>query len=125
MTLAILFPVTAIVVAGYVVLYFSTQAQGRVQTFGKVLSYWVFFLAAVLLVGGLSAPFFGGRPFGMHMMSGDRELIGPGHMRGGGAAPMLDRAMRGESDMSGPGAPAPPAPVAPEALPEMPESPPS
>ncbi len=42
-----LFPATMLTVFGYIVLYFSTKADGAVKAFGKILAIWVFVLAAI------------------------------------------------------------------------------
>jgi hypothetical protein len=45
-------PATAWVVAGYVVLYISSRADGGMRTAGRVLSLWLFFIALLIpLVG--------------------------------------------------------------------------
>ena len=46
------FPATFWAVIGYLVLWSSTKAEGSVQTFGRGLAAWVFFLAALILIGG-------------------------------------------------------------------------
>lgn len=68
--IAILLPITLLVVLGYFVLLSSANAAGRVQTFGKYLSIWIFALAALVVIGIATAPVFGGRPYGMDMMRG-------------------------------------------------------
>lgn len=90
MIFGVLLLATMLVVAGYIVLCYSTQAQGQLQTFGKYLSYWVFLLAAVVIIGSLSAPYFGGRPFGMRMMGEHMGGYGPGTMMGRSMPQMHD-----------------------------------
>lgn len=54
-----LIPGTIFVVVGYFVLFASTWAQGAVQRFGQYLAIWIFFLAAVLVLGALLASILG------------------------------------------------------------------
>lgn len=41
-------PATFWLVIGYFVLFSSTKAEGRVKTFGQILSIWIFVIAAML-----------------------------------------------------------------------------
>jgi hypothetical protein len=40
-----LIPATFWATIGYFVLFSSTKAEGTIQKIGKILSYWIFFLA--------------------------------------------------------------------------------
>lgn len=46
-------PATFWLVIGYVVLFLSSKADGRIQTFGRALAIWIFMIAAFILVMGL------------------------------------------------------------------------
>ncbi|TAL04670.1 MAG: hypothetical protein EPO08_00575 [Rhodospirillaceae bacterium] len=59
---------TAILVAGYVTLYFAMASQGKMRTFGKILAGWAFLLAALLAIAAVACPAFGVRPYGMMSM---------------------------------------------------------
>jgi len=50
-----LIPTTFLVVVGYFLIYTSTRAEGRLKRFGKYLGVWVFFLAGMVILGGLLA----------------------------------------------------------------------
>lgn len=41
-----LMPATVFLALGYLVLYGATHSEGGFQTFGKILSVWIFILAA-------------------------------------------------------------------------------
>jgi hypothetical protein len=45
-----LLPATIWAVIGYFVLFSSTRAEGRVQTFGHWLAIWIFFIAVMIPV---------------------------------------------------------------------------
>ena len=117
---AILFPATAIAVAGYVVLYFAGRSDGGMKTFGRLLGGWTLLMAALLVVGVATKPLFGGRAFGVgptqeermkHRMEMRQKMMG-GMMREGGMRPgmMRDGAM-------------PPTPALPDSAATPPESP--
>ena len=59
---------TAVAVIGFFVLFAAGKADGLLRTIGNVLGIWLFILAILALVGGATAPMFGGRPFGFPMM---------------------------------------------------------
>jgi hypothetical protein len=116
MYFVLIFPITGLLVAGYVTHYCASGSQGGMRTFGKILSGWVFLLAAILIVGLVSAPMFGGRPFGITphrhhgwgpggpgMMNGEGPDAGPG-------GPTEPGAMNGPPPEA---APPPPPPAAP------------
>ena len=46
-------PATFWLVIGYFVLFSSTKADGRVQTFGQILAIWTFIIAALLPIVAL------------------------------------------------------------------------
>lgn len=48
-----LIPATFWLVIGYVVLFLSSKADGRLRTFGRALAIWVFVIAGVVLLVGL------------------------------------------------------------------------
>ena len=66
-----LIPATMLVMAGYVVLFVSTRAEGNQRAFGRYLAFWAFTLAALLVLGALfAAAASGGR--GGRDRDGDR-----------------------------------------------------
>jgi hypothetical protein len=50
-----LLPATALTIAGYVALFLSARSAGGMQTFGKLLGFWAFTLAALVMLGALFA----------------------------------------------------------------------
>jgi hypothetical protein len=52
-------PATIWVVLGYFILFSSTKSQGAMQTFGRVLAFWVFIIAAFFPVMGAYVTFAG------------------------------------------------------------------
>jgi hypothetical protein len=113
MYLVLIFPITGLLVAGYVTHYCASGSQGGMRTFGKILSGWVFLLAAILVVGLVTAPVFGGRPFGIAPMHHYRGWGpgGPGMMNGdniGPGAPPEPSMMNGPPPEATPPAPPPP-----------------
>jgi hypothetical protein len=68
--LLVLFPATALTVGGYVALFLAGRSEGRMRAFGKYLGYWVFTLAALLVLAAIFAAAHGGHrcPMWMHGM---------------------------------------------------------
>lgn len=52
-----LIPATIWIVLGYFLLFASARAQGPMQTFGRVLTIWVFTIAALFPLMGAYATF--------------------------------------------------------------------
>jgi len=50
-----LLPATMLTVAGYLVLVFSTRAEGSLRTFGRYLGFWAFTLAGLVILGAIFA----------------------------------------------------------------------
>ena len=50
-----LLPATALAIAGYLALFLSARCAGGMQTFGKLLGFWAFTLAALVILGALFA----------------------------------------------------------------------
>lgn len=66
-----LIPATTLIVIGYFVLYTSVRSEGALRRFGQYLSIWIFFLAGVVVLGGLLSTSLGiSRPMGGMMMGG-------------------------------------------------------
>lgn len=63
-------PTTLWIVLGYFVLFSSTKTQGGVQLFGRILSAWIFIIAALFLVTGAYMTLSGFSPHGAMMRSG-------------------------------------------------------
>jgi hypothetical protein len=60
-------PATIWTVLGYFVLFSSTRVEGPVRTFGRILSIWVFVVAALFLFAGAYVTLAGYCP--MEMMT--------------------------------------------------------
>jgi hypothetical protein len=71
--------VILIAVLAFFVLFAASKADGFVKILGNVLGYLILICAVVWLVGCLTAPMFGGHPFGLDMWG-----MGPhwGYMHG-------------------------------------------
>ena len=72
-TFLLLFPATAIAVAGYVVLYFAHKSEGRMRSFGKFLGGWAMLLSAVVVLAAISGVFMDGPPFGLGRTNAERS----------------------------------------------------
>ena len=117
-TLLLLFPATAIAVAGYLVLYFAHKSEGNMRSFGKFLGGWAMFLSAVVVLAAISGVFLDGRPFGLGRTSAERmemrqqmrgSVMGPGRMRPPPGAPGMGAPPAG-APPAGDAAPPPPPP---------------
>jgi hypothetical protein len=87
---------TIALIIAFFVLFAASKAEGLVKLLGTVLGLWVLVVTIVMIAGAVTAPMFGGKPFGidMHAMhdrwmhhDGDRDG-GPGMMPPPGGAPM-------------------------------------
>ena len=98
MLVGIVLHVTVLAIVGYLLLWTASKAQGVVAFIGWLLGLWVFVLAILSVVAVMSAPMFGGRPFGMEMMRdhggwmhdwnrGDESSRGPGQPSSPNSAP--------------------------------------
>jgi hypothetical protein len=65
-----LIPATMLTVAGYAALYLAHRSDGNLKAFGRVLGYWAFTLAALLVLACLFLAAHGGRMHAMMMMHG-------------------------------------------------------
>ncbi|HEY4944356.1 MAG TPA: hypothetical protein VII56_23210 [Rhizomicrobium sp.] len=90
MLLGVVLHTTVLAIVGYLLLFSASKAEGVVALIGRLLGIWVFILAILSIVAIVTAPMFGGRPFGMEMDHG------PGMMHRWGPPPPM-------------GAPPPPA----------------
>lgn len=54
-----LFPATIWIIIGYFVLFSSTKTEGAIQKFGRILSIWIFVIAAIIPLMGLYVTFSG------------------------------------------------------------------
>ena len=59
--------VTALAVLSFFVLFAASKAEGFVKLLGNVVGGWLLVLAALGIIGAATAPFVGGRPFGLPM----------------------------------------------------------
>jgi hypothetical protein len=72
---------TVLAIVGYLLLFSASKAEGVVALIGRVLGIWVFLLAILSVVAFVTAPMFGGKPFGIEMGHG------PGGMHPWGPPP--------------------------------------
>jgi hypothetical protein len=63
--LLVLIPATMLTVAGYAVFYLAHRSEGNLKAFGRILGFWAFTLAALLVLAGLFMAAHCGR---MHCM---------------------------------------------------------
>lgn len=88
----ILYAVLVAVIA-FFVLFAAQKAEGFVALLGRILGIVLLVLALLILTASITAPMFGGRPFGMHAeqsMHGRYMRDGymhDGYMHGPSAAP--------------------------------------
>ena len=47
-----LIPATFFLILGYFVLFASARSEGGIRTFGRILTVWIFVIAALLPIGG-------------------------------------------------------------------------
>ncbi len=70
MLIGVVLHATLLAIIGYALLFSATRTAGLVALIGRVLGIWVFILAILSIVAVLTAPMFGGKPFGMDMGPG-------------------------------------------------------
>ena len=70
MLIGIVLHTTLLAIVGYALLFSASKAEGFVALIGRVLGIWVFILAILSVVAIVSAPMFGGKPFGMDIGHG-------------------------------------------------------
>ncbi|MGA7675441.1 MAG: hypothetical protein WCA78_10415 [Rhizomicrobium sp.] len=87
--------VIVVAVIAFFVLFAASKANGFVKILGNVLGYLLLIAAVLCFLAAATAPFFGGRPFGMNAMG----YMHPGMEQG------WDHHMQGPP----PAQPAPPA----------------
>jgi hypothetical protein len=73
--LLVLIPATMLTAAGYAVLYLAHRSEGNLKTFGRLLGFWAFTLAALLVLACLLLAAHGGRMHSMMMMHGCPEQM--------------------------------------------------
>jgi hypothetical protein len=56
---------TAALIVAFFVLFAAGKSEGLVKLLGTVLGLWILVLTIVGVVGIVTAPMFGGKPFGM------------------------------------------------------------
>lgn len=66
-----------VAVVAFFVLFAASKADGFVKILGNVLGWLLLIIAFLALVCGLSAPFFGGHPFGMEGWGMHPGMMGP------------------------------------------------
>jgi hypothetical protein len=58
---------TFVFIISFFVLFAASKSEGLVKLFGTILGLLLFVVAVLHIVGALTAPMFGGKPFGMDM----------------------------------------------------------
>ena len=61
--------VTVLLITAFFVLFSASKAEGLVKLLGTVLGLWLFLVSVLIVVACVTAPMFGGKPFGMDMMA--------------------------------------------------------
>ena len=59
--------VTLLLIVAYFLLFSASKAEGLVKLLGTILGVWLMVVAAFVIIGWVTMPMFGGRPFGMDM----------------------------------------------------------
>ena len=59
--------ITIVLIVAFFVLFTASRADGFVKLLGTILGAWLVLIAVVIVVGHVTAPMFGGKPFGMDM----------------------------------------------------------
>jgi len=67
MLVGIVLHTTLLAIVGYALLFSASKASGVVALIGRVLGLWVFLLAILSVAAVVTAPMFGGKPFGLDM----------------------------------------------------------
>ena len=57
--------VTILLIVAFFILFAAGRAEGFAKLLGTVLGYWLVFVAIVIVAGCVTAPMFGGKPFGL------------------------------------------------------------
>jgi hypothetical protein len=65
MIVGVLLHVTLLLVVAFFVLYAAQKAQGLVKLLGNVVGAWLMLLVVLAVAAAVTAPMFGGRPFGL------------------------------------------------------------
>jgi heme/copper-type cytochrome/quinol oxidase subunit 1 len=73
-----LVPATMLAVAGYAVFYLAHRSEGNLKTFGRLLGFWAFTLAALLVLACLFLAAHMGRMHSMMWMHGCPAQMTPG-----------------------------------------------
>ena len=67
MLVGVVLHVTLFLTLAFFVLFAAQKAEGLVKLLGNVVGVWLLILALLVIVAGVTAPMFGGRPFGLPM----------------------------------------------------------
>lgn len=67
MLVGVVLHLTLFLTLAFFVLFAAQKADGLVKLLGNVVGVWLLILAVVVIVGCVTAPMFGGRPFGLPM----------------------------------------------------------
>ena len=61
--------VTILLIVAFFILFAAGKADGFVKLLGTVLGLWLCLVALLIVAACVTAPMFGGKPFGMDMMA--------------------------------------------------------
>jgi hypothetical protein len=61
---------TVLLILAYFILVAAQRSVGFVSGLGTLLAIWLFVIAGVVVAGAVTAPMFGGKPFGLDMPPG-------------------------------------------------------
>ena len=67
MLVGVVLHVTLFLTLAFFVLFAAQKAEGLVRLLGNVVGVWLLILAVLVIVGCVTAPMLGGRPFGLPM----------------------------------------------------------
>ena len=95
---------TVLLIVAYFIFVAGQRSMGFVSAFGSLLGTWLIILAIAIVTGAVTAPMFGGKPFGLDLPMHDPHWTQPG-------APEAPPPPAGE-----------PAPIQPETPPAPPPS---
>ena len=58
---------TVLLIIAYFILVAAQRTIGLTSALGRLLALWLFVIAAAIVGGAVTAPMFGGKPFGLDM----------------------------------------------------------
>jgi len=58
---------TVLLIVAFLILALAERSIGFANVFGKLLSFWLALIAFAAIAGAITAPSFGGKPFGLDL----------------------------------------------------------